>query len=97
MKIPPSDARDGFDLIEYPCDFDFKAMCRAVNDESAEDHIKAIVEPVIVDGALLSMKTNPSRTGKFESVTFTVRLQNREQLEQIYQIISASTRVVMTL
>lgn len=92
-----SDPRDGFDLIEYPCDFVFKAMCRAHEQESAMRHISAIVEPQLAEGALISIKTNASRTGKFESVTLTVRLENREQLESIYEIIAASPRVVMTL
>jgi len=93
----PADPKDGFDLIEYPCDFAFKAMCRAVNDEPAIDHIKSLLKPLSLNKSLLSIKTNASRTGKFESVTLNVKLDNREQLERIYKVIAASPRVVMTL
>ena len=93
----PSEPRDGFDLIDYPNDFAFKAMCRAVEGEPAVAHIQELLQPLLVEGALQSIKSNSSRTGKFDSVTFTIKLENREQLEKIYQIIAASPRVVMTL
>lgn len=99
MNKPPKnpDPKDGFDLIEYPCEFDFKAMCRADDAVTAVDYLRAIIAPLIQADDLLSMKTNTSRTGKFESVTALIRLQNREQLEMIYKTISNADRVVMTL
>ena len=95
--IPGPEAKDGFDLIEYPCDFAFKAMCRADPVQSALDHIQDLISPLVAAEALLEMKANESRTGKFESVTATVRLESRDQLESIYLIIGQSKRVVMTL
>lgn len=89
-------SKDGFDFIEYPCDFAFKAMCKA-DKVTAEEHIRELVLLVVDSEALQALKTNHSRTGKFESVTATVKLQNREQLENIYAAMSKSPRVVMTL
>jgi len=97
MNDKKFEPQDGFDLIDYPCDFSFKAMCRAQDGEPAIDYIKALITPVLDDGALLNMSGNQSRTGKFESVTATVRLQSREELESIYKLIAQSPRVVMTL
>ncbi len=91
------DAKDGFDLIEYPTDFAFKAMCKAQEGSPAQDYIKGLVLPMLDDDALLGVSGNTSKTGKFESVTVRVRLQSREQLESIYKLIAASSRVVMTL
>lgn len=91
------DPKDGFDLIEYPTDFAFKAMCKAQEDSPAQDYIKGLVMQMVDDGALLSVSGNVSKTGKFESVTVNVRLQNREELEAIYKLIANSDRVVMTL
>jgi len=96
-KPPKVDAKDGFDLLDYPCDFAFKAMCRADSSETGADYIKGLLTPMLNDGALLGMKSNVSRTGKFESVTATVHLKNREELEAIYRLIAQSPRVVMTL
>jgi len=99
MNKTPKDQepQDGFDLIEYPCEFNFKAMCRADKEVPAIDYMRTIIEPLIPASDLLSMSTNSSRTGKFESVTALIRLQDREQLEMIYKTISSAERVVMTL
>jgi len=94
---PDSDPIDGFDLIDYPCDYPFKVMCRSDPDLSALDYIKGLIMPLLDDGRLLHMKTRPSRTGKFESVTATVRLNGRDELETIYKTVAQSPRVVMTL
>ena len=93
----PDQINDGFDLIEYPCDYAFKAMCRADDSLSSVDYIKGLIMPLLDDGALLGLKSNASRTGKFESVTVTVRLTSRDQLESIYHLIARAPRVVMTL
>jgi len=93
----PSDSQDGFDLIEYPVDYNFKAMCRAEQGSPAIDYISGLITPMLNDGALLELTTNSSRTGKFESVTAVVRINNRNELESIYKLIAQSPRVVMTL
>lgn len=97
MSNKKEDPKDGFDLLEYPCEFPFKAMCRAQDGSPAIDYIEGLITPLLNDGALVSMSGNHSRTGKFESVTATVLLQNREELEAIYKLIAQSPRVVMTL
>lgn len=97
MSDKKSDPKDGFDLLEYPCDFPFKAMCKAEEGSPAIDYIKGLITPLLNDGALISTTGNISRTGKFESVTALIRLQNRDELEAIYALIAQSPRVVMTL
>lgn len=94
---PLNDVQDGFDLIEYPIDYNFKAMCRAQEGTSAVDYISGLITPMLDDGALITVSSNTSRTGKFESVTAVVRLNNRDELESIYKLIAASPSVVMTL
>jgi putative lipoic acid-binding regulatory protein len=91
--------QDGFDLIDYPCDFPFKAMCKVdkKDDQVAVEVISKLILQYVDQSALIETHTNKSRTGKFESVTVTVRLSNRQQLEAIYKSISAAPRVVMTL
>lgn len=91
------DPKDGFDLIEYPTDFAFKAMCRAEEGSPAQDFIKGLVIQMIDDNALIGVSGNASKTGKFESVTVKIRIQDRAELESIYKLIAESPRVVMTL
>ncbi|MCH2189972.1 MAG: DUF493 domain-containing protein [Gammaproteobacteria bacterium] len=91
------DPKDGFDLIEYPTDFAFKAMCKADDKQPAQEHIKGLILPLLDDEALLDISGNVSKTGKFESVTLKIRINSRDELESIYKHIANSPRVVMTL
>lgn len=91
------DSRDGFDLIDYPCDYMFKAMCRVTEGQNLSDELSQLVANNLNQQAILGVKTASSRTGKFESVSITVRLKNRDQLESVYQSIVSSPFVVMTL
>jgi putative lipoic acid-binding regulatory protein len=91
------DPQDGFDLIEYPADYNFKALCHAQEGSPAIDYILSLIEPALKQGALLDSSTKSSRTGKFESVTVVVHINNRDELESIYKLIAQSSRVVMTL
>lgn len=92
-----NEPKDGFDLIEYPCDYSFKAMCRADPEQTAIDYVRSIVESELGGNSLLDVRSNASKTGKFEAVTFVINLKSREQLESIYQLVANSSRVVMTL
>ena len=93
----PEDPQDGFDLLEYPCEFMFKAMCHAQDDLPAVDSVVAAVTQTVAADALLSTKIKPSRTGKFEAVSVSVTITSRDQLETIYTDIANLTIVVMTL
>jgi len=93
----PEDPKDGFDLIEYPLDYNFKAMCKAEEGVPAVDYIKGLITPLLDDGAVKKLSSNTSRTGKFESVTAVVSVKSREELEAVYGLIAKSSRVVMTL
>lgn len=91
--------KDGFDLIEYPCDYGFKAMCRvdSSDERSATQIVCELVLKHVDQNALIGTYNNISRTGKFESVTITVRLTEKAQLEAIYGSLSEAPQVVMTL
>jgi putative lipoic acid-binding regulatory protein len=89
------DIKDGYDLIEYPHDFVFKAMCRAGNDSQLS--LSKIVTDLVSSERLIKTVTKQSKTAKYESISLTVSLQNRTELEAIYQAIAAHPSVVMTL
>ena len=90
-------AKDGFDLIDYPCDYQFKAMGKVASGVDFHKEMRKLAEQVVAPGAVLSITSASSRTGKFESVSMMVTLQNREQLESIYHQISELDWVVMSL
>ena len=98
-EVPNKDPKDGFDLIEYPCEYLFKAMCRV--DKSSSQTTQAAIHGLVLKhveaSRITSVYSNQSKTGKFESVSLKVQLLNRTELEAIYKAISESPLVVMTL
>lgn len=87
--------QDGFDFIEYPCEFAFKAMAKS--SDTIEQQLCELVAEVVSSEHVLSSKLAKSRTGKFESVTITARLHNRQQLEAVYKALADCPDVLMTL
>ena len=92
-----SDPKDGFDLIDYPCDYSFKAICKSADQIQASDFVQGLLEPLLNDGAILSRQSKKSKNGKFDSVTIKIHLTNRDELESVYKLLANSSRVVMTL
>ncbi|NND82733.1 MAG: DUF493 domain-containing protein [Gammaproteobacteria bacterium] len=89
---------DGFDLLEYPCRYAFKAMCQvSAIDGDAGSFVSQLVLQHLPAAAVHGVSSNLSRTGKFESITITVTLSSRSELEQVYQALADSKPVKMTL
>lgn len=92
--------QDGFDAIEYPLDFSFKAVCEKSADLSIDDLQKTVrnaVESVIGASATKGISNKESSAGKYVSITTVARLENRQQLESVYTAISRLDIVKMTL
>lgn len=80
--------------LEFPCDYPIKAMGRA--DAGLKEKVSAIVaEHAALDPD--QVRTRPSSAGRFESITITVRVESREQLETIYSRLAQSEQVLWTL
>lgn len=82
-------------LLEFPCDFPIKAM------GYRSDDFKRVVADIIgrhtPDLDTTTLRTQDSRHGRYQSVTLTIRARSREQLDAIYQDLSAHERVVVAL
>lgn len=92
--------KDGFDAIEYPLDFAFKAVCiKSSSDpvESLQDIVHQAVANVVGVAAIKNMSLKESSAGKYVSITTITRIKNRQELEAIYRAISALDIVKMTL
>jgi putative lipoic acid-binding regulatory protein len=70
------------DLIEFPCDYLFKAFC--ANDSQIEFYqaVKQAVNSIVPCGDD-AIKQRQSSQGNYACVTAMVRLENRSQLEAI--------------
>ncbi|OUR73323.1 transcriptional regulator [Methylophaga sp. 41_12_T18] len=82
-------------LIEFPCDFDVKAM-----GPSSEDFDAIVVDIIrhhvddIKEGAVT---TKQSSGGKFTSVTVTIYATSKAQIDAIYRELSAHEQVKYVL
>jgi uncharacterized protein len=88
-------AEENETLIEFPCDYDIKAMGPTSDDFDAivVDIIRRHVDD-IKEGAVSSKH---SSGGKFTSVTVTVYMTSKPQLDAIYQDLSAHDQVKYVL
>ncbi|OIO69231.1 MAG: hypothetical protein CO186_12800 [Zetaproteobacteria bacterium CG_4_9_14_3_um_filter_49_83] len=69
--------------FEFPCTFPLKVM--GMNSDSFEVDMVMIVRKYCPDFFEGAVKSRPSRTGKYVSVTITFAASSREQLDHIYR------------
>jgi len=51
--------KDGFDLIEYPCIYNFKAVCKS--SDHIDEKLHAVVANVLTADAVKSIKQRESK------------------------------------
>jgi putative lipoic acid-binding regulatory protein len=95
-KYPPEQATEQQQtLLEFPCKFPVKAMGRDQND------FEALVTEIVLEHAVLyageKVTINASSSGKFISVTVTIEALSKDQLDRIYQDLTACEHVLMAL
>lgn len=95
----PRDLSAAFDrleqLLEFPVDFPLKVMGRRV-DEFAQSIASVVGEHVpSFDPATMALRV--SARGTYLSVTVTVRIESREQLERLYRALSSHPLVRVVL
>lgn len=81
--------------MAFPCRFRIKAM--GLDENDFDLLVVQIIRrhcPVIGEGAV---STRSSRNGKYLSVTVEIEAQSREQLDAIYDDLTAHERVLMRL
>lgn len=82
-------------LLEFPCDFPIKVM-----GESSPDFDSIVVSIIhqhiesISEGAI---KTRQSSGGKYTSVTVTVKVTSKVELDSIYQDLSSHESIKYVL
>jgi putative lipoic acid-binding regulatory protein len=81
--------------LQFPCAFQVKAMGH--DDGAFSDVVINIISQHCEHIDHNSLSTRPSRTGKYVSVSITIEAQNREQLDNIYDALTAHEKVLMRL
>jgi putative lipoic acid-binding regulatory protein len=82
-------------LLEFPCDFPLKIM-GARTDDFAQTIVE-IVQRHAPDFQAESVEMRASSTGKYLSVTCTVRAESREQLDNLYRELTSHPAVKVVL
>lgn len=81
--------------FDFPCRFPIKALGR--DDGDFEATVVAIVRRHAPDLGEGAVTTQPSRNGRFVSVTVTITATSRAQLDAIYADLTADALVLMAL
>jgi putative lipoic acid-binding regulatory protein len=82
-------------LLEFPCEFPIKAFGNA-SDELLIEVIQIIErhsQPLQPD----SISVRKSNGGKYDAISVSITATSKEQLDAIYQELTASPRVIMAL
>lgn len=99
MSSNPSDKGATFNdeksLLEFPCRFPIKAFGAA--DEDFDALVVSLVRRHVPDLGDSTIQKRLSNGGRYMSVTVTINATSREQLDAIYQELTAESRVVMAL
>jgi hypothetical protein len=81
--------------LKFPCDFPVKVIGRS--DSGFEAEALGIVRQHVSDFEADNMRSAASRNGNYLSVTFTVRVSSRAQLDDLYRELTACKAVLMVL
>jgi len=82
-------------LLEFPCKFPLKAMGR--NDPGFQTLVEEIVLAHAETHDDTPVTTSPSSSGKYLAVTVTIEAQSKDQLDRIYQDLTACEQVLVAL
>lgn len=82
-------------LFDFPCPFPVKAMGRDADDFEAT--VVGIVRRHAPDLGEGAVSLQPSRGGRFVSVTVTITATSRDQLDAIYNDLAEHDQVLMAL
>jgi hypothetical protein len=82
-------------LLEFPCEIPIKVMGR--DEESFETAILAIFDRHLENIEAASIRSRPSSTGKFLSITVTFTASSQQQLDALYRDLTAHEQVLFCL
>lgn len=86
---------EGETLLEFPCEFPVKAMGLACDE--LEIAVIEIINRHVENLAEDALKMKPSKTGKYTAITVTITAHSKDQLDAIYQDLTACEHVSIAL
>ncbi len=97
MKEKPTDGTVAMEesLINYPTDFPIKAMGLSTPDFAQA--VGAAVREILPSFDPSTIRQEKSKTGKYTSLTLIVHVENREQLDTVYRLLTSHPMVKIVL
>lgn len=83
------------DIMKFPCEFSLKVF--GFNNPEFEQIVLELVRVHCAESTRFAVNKNESKKGKYQSLTITFTAQSREQMDTIYQSLTDSEHVVMSL
>lgn len=81
--------------LQFPCAFPIKALGKTTPE--LDMLILEIIRRHVQDISEGSIKTSPSKSGNYLSVTITIEATSQQQLDAIYQDLTDCPAVIMAL
>jgi putative lipoic acid-binding regulatory protein len=82
-------------MMEFPCSFPIKVM--GLPNTQLEQFVRDTILQHIHNRDSLNISVRESSGGKYISVTAQFEAESREQLDQIYRILTANENIKMVL
>ena len=83
------------ELMEFPCEFPLKVF--GLNNDGFEAIVLELVSAHCPQSTEFKVTRNESKKGKYRSLTITFIAHSRQQMDDIYQSLTDSEHVVMSL
>ena len=82
-------------LLKFPCDFTIKVF--GIASDEFEAAVFAIVHKHVSNFSDRVIQSRPSEKGKYIALSINVHVDSKEQLDRIYQDLTACPLVLMAL
>lgn len=81
--------------LKFPCEFTIKIFGETAPD--FEQLVYSLIQPFAPNLSRGAMQSRASENGKYISLSVTLYVDSREQLDNIYRALTSSPRVLMAL
>lgn len=87
--------RERLDDLEYPCEYPYKLVFQARSSLAAE--VETQLHEVLGSDRSWKLNLQPSRTGKYVSLTVTLEVYSADEVEQLHRHLAALPGVLVQL
>jgi len=75
------------EILEFPCDFGFRIMGLA--QKELPQYVESVLDTHVSNDYKRLPGVRKSSTGKYHSISYTVKAQSKEHIELLYKELSA--------